>query len=88
MPARAVNHHDDMLVEVKCRNLVEEKLAVLGVDVRQDHAVEFTRAHIHSTIGLRVFVPQHGLADGACWLGRPAPAHVRDASKARLILEH
>ena len=88
MPARAVDHHDNMLVGVTCRNFVEKQLHALSVDVRQDQAVELTRAHIHSTIGIRVFVRQHGLADGAKWFGCPAPAYVRDAPKARLVLEH
>lgn len=88
MPAGAVNHHDDLLVGVTCRNFVEEQLHALGVDVRQDQAVEFTRAHVYSTIGICVFVRQHGLADGPQWFRCPAPSHVRDAPKARLVLEH
>ena len=88
MPACTVNHHDDMLVGVTCRDLVEEQLHAFGVDVRQDQAVEVASAHVHRAIGIGVFVRQHGLADGAHRLGSPAPAHVRDASEARLVLVH
>jgi hypothetical protein len=56
--------------------------------VRQDQAVELASADIHCTIGVGVFVCQHALADWAKWLGSPAPAYVRDASKARLVLKH
>ncbi len=85
---RTVNHHDDVLIGVPCRDFVEKQLHALGIDVRQDQTVEFTCAHIHRTIGVGVFVRQHGLADGAQRLGSPASAHVRDASEARLVLEH
>lgn len=88
MPARAVNHHNNVLIGVTGRDLVEEELHAFGVDVRQDQTVEFTRAHIHRAIDLGVLVCQHGLANGAQWLGSPTPAHVRDAPKARLVLEH
>ena len=56
--------------------------------MRQDQAIELTRAHIYRAIDVGVFVRQHGLADGAQWLGCPTPAHVRDAPEARLVLEH
>ncbi len=88
MPARAVNHHDDMLVGVTRRDFVEEQLHAFGVDVWQDQTVQLPGTHIHRTIGIRVFMRQHGLADGAQWLGCPAPTYVRDASKPRLVLKH
>ena len=31
---------------------------------------------------------EHGHAQGAHWLGRPAPAHIVDATKARFVLKH
>ena len=38
VPASTVNHHDDALLGVACRDFVEEQLHALGVDVRQDQA--------------------------------------------------
>ncbi len=88
MPARAVNHHDDALIGVACRDLIEEQLHALGVDVRQHQAIELASADIHRTVGVGVLVRQHSLAKWAYWLGVPAPTHVRDAPKARLVLKH
>ena len=88
MPSRPVNHHHDALIGVACRDFIEEQLHAPGVDVRQDQTVELARTGIHRTLGVGIFVSEHGLADWAHWLGRPAPAHVRDAPKARLVLEH
>lgn len=88
VPDRTVNHHDDALLWVACRDFVEKQLHALGVDVRQDQAVELARAHVHRPVGVGVFVGQHGLAYRSQWLGSPAPAHVRDAPKTCLVLEH
>jgi len=88
MPARTVNHHDDAILWMACSDFVQEQLHALGVDVRQYQAVEFASADIHRTVGVGVLVRQHALAKWAYWLGSPAPAYVRDASKARLVLKH
>jgi hypothetical protein len=88
MPASAVNHHDDLILWVSCRDLVQEQLHASGVDVRQDQTVQLASADVHRAISVGVFVRQHALADGAQRFGCPAPAYVRDASKARLVLKH
>ena len=88
MPSRAVDHHDDVLFLVTCRNFIEEYLHALGIHVRRDQAVKFASADIHRAVSIGVLVGEHGLAHWTHWLGCPATAHVRDATKARLVLEH
>jgi hypothetical protein len=85
---RAVREIGEAFIRVACRDFIEEQLHASGVDLRQDQAVEFTSTHIHRAKDVGVFVRQHGLANGAQRLGRPAPAHIRDAPEARLVLEH
>ena len=88
VPTRAVDHHDDVLLCVATRHFIEKHLHALGIDVRQDQTVKLAGADIHRTVGVGVLVRQHGLAQWAHWFGCPATAHVRDAAKARLVLEH
>jgi len=54
----------------------------------RNQAVEFARANIHRAKDVGVFARQHALAKWAYGLGSPAPTHVRDAPKARLVLKH
>ena len=56
--------------------------------MRQDQAVEFAGTDIHCAKGVGVLVRQHALAKWAYGLGSPTPSHIRDAPKARLVLEH
>jgi len=88
MPARPVYHHHYALFGVACRYFIEEQLHAVGVDVWQNQAVEFARARIHRAICVDVFMGEHALANWAQWLGSPAAAHIRDASKARFVLKH
>ena len=88
VPASTVKHHDDALVRVALAHLVEKQLHALGVDVGQDERVQLAACHIDGRIGVGVLVGQHGLAQGPHRLGRPATAHVVDAPKACLVLEH
>jgi len=66
-----VNHHDDALIGVACRDLIEKQLHALGVDVRQYQTIELASADIHRTVGVGVLVRQHSLAKWAYWLGGP-----------------
>ena len=88
MPARAVNYHDNALIGVAARNLIEKQLHALGIHVWQYQAIELPGADIHGPVGVGVLVCQHSLAKWAYWLGGPAPAHVRDAPKTGLVLKH
>ena len=60
----------------------------MRVDVGQDQRVEFAGLDIHCRVGLGGLVGQHGLAQRAHQFGRPAAAHVVEASEARLVLTH
>jgi hypothetical protein len=88
MPARAVEHHHDVVVGVALPHLVEEQLHAVSIDVGQDQRVEFAAEHIDRGIGVGVLVREHGLAQRAHGLGCPAAAHVVDAAESRLVLEH
>ena len=88
MPAGPVYHHHDVLIWVALGDLVDKQLHAAGVDLRKDQAIELSRTHIHRCIGIGALVAQHGLAHEPHGVRRPAPAHVRDTAKARLILKH
>ena len=88
MPARAVEHHHDVVVGMALPHLVEEQLHAVGVDVGQDQRVEFAAEDIDGGIGVGVLVGEHGLAQRAHRPGRPAAAHVVDAAESRFVLEH
>ena len=86
-PAPSCDHHD-ALVGVASRDFVEKQLHAGGVDMRQDEAVGLARADVHGAVGIGVLVREHGLAQRSHGLRCPAAADVRDAAKARLVLEH
>ena len=65
MPTGTINHHDNVLVGVTRRDLIEEELHALGIDVRQDQTVELAGTYIYRCIGIGVFVCEHGSTDGA-----------------------
>ncbi len=88
MPTGTVNHHDDSLIRVAGRYLVEKDLHAIRIDVRQYQTVNLSSADINRTISIRVLMCEHGLAKRADRLWSPAPAYVRDASEARLVLKH
>src|SRR5665213_1746252 len=88
VPARTVEHHHDVLVRVASSDFIAEQLHTVRVDVRQDQRVELAAEDVDGGIGVGVLVGQHGLAQWAQRLGRPAAAHVVDAPEARLVLEH
>jgi len=88
MPAGTVNYHDDPLIWVACRYLIEEDLHASSIDVWQYQTVEFPSADIDCAKDIGVFVCEHSLAKWAHRLWGPAPAYIRDASEARLVLKH
>ncbi len=88
VPAGTIKHHDDALSRMALAHLVQEQLHAVRVDVRQDERVQLAAGHIDGGIRVGLLVGQHGLAQGAKRLGCPAAAHIVDASKARLVLEH
>src|SRR5579859_780503 len=88
VPVGAVEHHHDVLVRVALPHLVEEQLHADRIDVGQDQRVEFAGLDIRSSVGVGVLMGEHSLAQRAHRFGRPAAAHVVDASEARLVLEH
>jgi len=51
VPARTVDHHDDVLLGVVYRDFVQEKLHAFGIDVRQDQTIELASTDVHRTIG-------------------------------------
>lgn len=88
MPARTVNHHDDVLMGVVCRDLIEKQLHALGVTCGTYQVIEFASADIRSTVGVGGLLRQHAFAKWVYWLGGPAPTHVRDTPKLGLVLKH
>ena len=40
MPSRTVQHHDNAVIGVSCRHLIEEQLHTIAIDVRQDKGVQ------------------------------------------------
>ena len=56
--------------------------------MRQYQTVEFPSADINCAKGIGVFVREHALAKWTHRLWSPAPAYIRDASEARLVLKH
>ena len=88
MPARPIYYHHYALFGVACRDFIEEQLHAVGVDVRQNQAVELACAGIHCAIGVGMLMGEHTLANWAHWLGSPAATYIRDTPKARLVLKH
>ena len=88
MPPCTIDHHDDALIGVACRDLIEEELHAPSVNVGQYQTVEFSGADIYRAKNIGVLMRQHALAQRTDWLGRPAPAHIRDPPEARLVLKH
>ena len=88
MPTGTIDHHDNALIGVACRDLVEEELHAASVDVRQYQTIELAGANIHCAKNIGVLMGQHALAKRTDWFGCPTPAHVRGAPEARLVLKH
>ena len=88
MPAGSVNHHDDSVIWVAGRHLVEEYLHATRVDMRQYQTIKFPSADINCAKSICVLMREHSLAKRAHRLWSPAPAYIRDASEARLVLKH
>ena len=69
-------------------NLVEEELHALAVDAGQNQGIQLTVGHRDRRIGVRVFLHDHGLAQGPNGLGAPTAPGIRDAPEANLVLKH
>ena len=65
MPTGAIQRHDDPLARMAGGNLVEEELHALAVDARQNQGIQLTVGHRDRRIGVRVFLHDHGLAQGS-----------------------
>jgi len=88
MPAGPVQHHDNAVIRVPCRHLIEEQLHTITIDVRQKEGVQFAIGGGHGRVGIGVFLRDHRLDHGAGRLGTPTAARAGDASEARFVLKH
>jgi hypothetical protein len=88
MPARAIEHHHNMVMGMALGHLIQEDLHAVGVDLGQDQSIHYARQRLHGCVRVGVLMREHGDAHRAMGLGCPALAYVVDATKARLVLEH
>lgn len=62
-PPCAIDHHDDALTRLACRDLVEKELHASGVDVQQYQTIELSGANIHCVKSIDVLMREHALAE-------------------------
>ena len=77
-----------MAIGMAQSDFVQENLHAMGVDLGQDQRVHHPGCRLYSRVSIGVLVRKHGEAHRTMGLGSPAPAHVVDAAKSRLVLEH
>lgn len=77
-----------MVIGMAQSDFVQENLHAMGVDLGQDQRVHHPGCRLYSRVSIGVLVRKHGDAHRAMGLGSPAPAHIVDAAKSCLVLEH
>ena len=88
MPTDTIEHHHEMVIGMAQSGFVQENLHAMGVDLGQDQRVHHLGCWLYSRVSIGVLVLQHGDAHRAMGPGSPAPAHIVDAAKSCLVLEH
>jgi len=88
MPACAIEGHDDALVRMSRGHLVEEDLHAFAIDVGQDQGVKLTIGNRSGSIGVGVFLRDHGQANRPNRPGAPTAPSIRDSPETRFVLKH
>ena len=87
MPASTIHDHDNALLRMSLCHLIEKQLHARRVDLRQNQRIHLSRRDIDGSIGIGIFMGEHGLAEGAHGFGCPATTNIVDPPKACLVLE-